>query len=103
MALSKQIELPSGVAVGYHRIVSMNVITNHVNLIEVASYTSAAKRAEEQAALAANAPMDVFIHTTFYEAPYDQGMTIEAAYKWVKALPEFEAAQDVLEDVTAHG
>lgn len=103
MALLKQIELPSGVAVGYHRIVSLNVITNHVNLIEVASYTSAAKRAEEQAALAANAPMDVFIHTEIHEAPYDQGMTVESAYEWVKALPAFEGAQDVLEDVTADG
>lgn len=103
MALTKRIELPSGVAVSYHRIVSVNVITNLVNLIEVASYTSAAKRAEEQAALSANAPMDVYVHTAVYEAPYDQDMTVEDAYEWVKALPEFEGARDVLEDVTADG
>ena len=51
MALAKEIELPSGVTVRYHRVVSLNCITNAANLVEVASYTSAEKRAEERAAL----------------------------------------------------
>lgn len=95
MALSKEIELASGVAVRYHRVVSLNCITNVANLVEVASYTSAAKRAEEKRALEAGEPMDVFIETTVYEAPYDQGMTIESAYGYLKTLPEFEGASDV--------
>lgn len=98
MALTKQIELPSGITVGYHRVVSLNIITNHVNLVEVASYTSVAKRGEEQEALAMGAPMDVFIHTATYEAPYDQSMTVESAYEWVKTLPQFEGAEDVRAD-----
>ena len=97
MALSKEIELASGVAVRYHRVVSLNCITNVANLVEVASYTSAAKRAEEKRALEANEPMDVFIETTVYEAPYDQSMGIEGAYTHLKALPEFEGAADVPE------
>ena len=44
MALIKEIELNNGVKVNYHRIVSVNNITNHVSIIEVASYTSKEKR-----------------------------------------------------------
>lgn len=97
MALSKEIELPSGVAVRYHRVVSLNCITNVANLVEVASYTSAAKRAEERAALESGDPMDVFIETSVFESPYDQSMTIESAYAYLKALPEFDGASDVPE------
>lgn len=76
----------------------MNIITNVANLIEVASYTSEAKRTEEQVAIKSNVPMDVFIHTSVYEAPFDQSMTIESAYDWVKTLSDFEGAEDVRED-----
>ena len=46
MALNKKIELDSGVVVNYHRVVSVNKITNIQNIIEVASYTSEDKRDE---------------------------------------------------------
>lgn len=103
MALEKQITLPNGVPVSYHRVVSVNIITNLVNLIEVASYTSQAKRDEEKAALAAGAPMDVFIHTEIHEAAYDQAMTVEAAYGYLKALEAYEGAADVLEEPALGG
>lgn len=48
MAVQKSIELESGVTVSYHRIVSVNAITNVQSAIEVASYTSESKRAEEK-------------------------------------------------------
>lgn len=99
MALSKRIALPNGITVNYHRIVGVNTITNVQNIIEVASYTSKAKRAAEQVALAAGEPMDVFIHTSIISAPYDQTMDIDAAYAYVKALPDYDGATDVIEDV----
>lgn len=101
MALSKKITLPSGVAVNYHRIVSLNTITNVCNLIEVASYTSKAKRFEEKAAFASDGGAiehDVFIDTSCIQAPYDQSMTVVDAYDYIKTLPKFEGANDVLED-----
>ena len=104
MALSKQMELPSGVAVAYHRVVSVNIITNHANLVEVASYTSREKREEERAALAAGEPMDVFISTATYGAEYDQHMTVEGAYGWLKAnVGALADAEDVLEEAAADG
>ena len=48
MALIKNIELDNGVMVNYHRIVSLNKITNICNNIEVASYTTKDKREEEK-------------------------------------------------------
>lgn len=98
MGLSKRIALENGVAVNYHRIVSVNCITNLQNIVEVASYTSRAKRDEEIAAIAAEEPMNVYIESRFVEAPYDQAMTVDSAYELIKTLPEFEGATDVLED-----
>lgn len=100
MALSKRIALPSGVQINYHRIVRIDKIVNVQNVIEIASYTSRAKREEERVALASENPaMDVYIETTVCEAPYDPAMTPETAYAWIKGnRPEFENASDVLEN-----
>ena len=105
MALSKRTALPNGVQVNYHRIVRIDKILNVQNVIEVASYTSRAKREEERVALASEHPaMDVYIETVIYEAPYDPGMTPQAAYAWLKEnRPEFEGAADVLEDGQGEG
>lgn len=98
MALAKEIELQNGVTLRYHRVVSVNIVTNLCNLVEVCGYTSQAKREEERAAIAAGEPMDVYLHTDTYEAPYDQGMTVQSAYGWLKGLPEYGGAEDVLEE-----
>lgn len=99
MALSKRIVLGNGVAVSYHRVAGVNCITNVQNVIEVVSYTGKAKRAEERAALAAGEPMDVYMEAAYYEAPYEQGMSVGGAYAWLKAnVPGLEGAADVLED-----
>lgn len=98
MALSKRVALGNGVATYYHRVVTLNIVTNAQNLIEVASYTSRAKRDEEAAAMGAGEPMDVYVDTSIHCAPYDPSMTISGAYEWLKAnVPEFEGAADVLD------
>lgn len=94
MAVSKQIEADNGVALNYHRIVSVNTITNVQNVIEVASYTSESKRKEEADALANGEGMNVYIESRFINAEYDQSMTVEGAYEWLKTLPEFADAVD---------
>lgn len=97
MGLSKMIALGSGVTINYHRIVGVNTITNVSNVIEVAGYTSRAKRAEEKAALESGEPMNVYVDTSYIDVPYDQAMTINSAYAYIKELPEYEGATDVLE------
>lgn len=95
MALHLKRTLPNGVSVEYHRVVRVDCITNVTRVIEVASYTSAAKRAEEKAKTAAGEPMDVYMETRFYEAPpSDAGMSCAEAYAYLKTLPEFDGATD---------
>ncbi len=96
MALIKAIELENGVTTNYHRVVSINSITNHSSIIEIASYTSKAKREEEKAALENNVPMDVFIHSQYLEIAYNKGLDVDSAYEYLKTLPEFIGSTDDL-------
>lgn len=99
MALHLKRTLPNGVSVEYHRVVRVDGMTNVGTTIEVASYTSAEKRAEEKAALSAGDPMDVYTETSFHSAPWsDSGMSCAEAYEWLKRQPDFEGASDVMED-----
>ena len=95
MALKKDIILDNGVIVKYHRIVSLNKITNNSNIIEVASYTSEEKRQEEKEAIKNSKSMNVFIHTTYLDKEYDETETIEDAYTYLKAREIFKDAEDV--------
>lgn len=92
MALQKAIELDSGVTVNYHRVVSVNNITNQASIIEVASYTSAAKRQQEIERLAAGLPMNVFIETEYINIPYDATLDVAGAYTYLLTLEKYEGA-----------
>ena len=95
MALNKPIELETGVVVNYHRVTALTIITNMQNMIEVTSYTGENKRREEQEALENGETSNVFTHTTILSTPYDQTITIENVYEYLKTLPEFEDAEDI--------
>lgn len=97
MALSKQIELENGITVNYHRIVSINKVTNTSNIIEVGSYTSQEKREEEKDyynSEEANKSMNVFIDTTFINKEYEENETIEDVYNYLKTTDKFKDAED---------
>ena len=94
MALIKEIELENGVKVNYHRIVSVNNITNHVSIIEVASYTSKEKREQEKEAFERKEFIDVFKETKFIEKEYEEDLNVVSAYEYLKTLPEFSGCTD---------
>lgn len=94
MALIKEIELENGVKVNYHRIVSVNNITNHVSIIEVASYTSKEKREQEKEAFEKGEFIDVFKETKFIEKEYEENLNVVSAYEYLKTLPEFSGCTD---------
>ena len=48
MALKKEIELENGIILNYHRITSLNKVTNIMNRIEVNSYISESQRDKEK-------------------------------------------------------
>lgn len=100
MALKKQIELNNGIIVNYHRIVTINKVTNNITIIEVASYTSEEKRQEEAEALRQGqetgvaVPMNIFIDTTFINKEYNETDTIKDLYDYLKTTEKFKDALD---------
>lgn len=92
MALKKEIILNNGVITNYHRIVSLNNITNVSTIIEVASYTSKEKREEEKDAIENATEMNVFIDTKYINKEYTENLTIKEAYEYLKTLDEFKDA-----------
>lgn len=84
MALIKEIELNNGVKVNYHRIVSVNNITNHASIIEIASYTSKEKREQEKEAFEKGEFVDVFKETQFIEKEYEEELNVVSAYEYLK-------------------
>ena len=98
MALKKQVELYNGIITNYHRIVSINKITNNCNIIEVASYTSEKQREKEKEyynSTNENKSMNIFIETSFVQKEYSENETIEECYKYLKTLEQFKEARDV--------
>lgn len=98
MAIKKEIELDNGIIVNYHRIVSINKITNSYNIIEVASYTSENQREKEKEYYRStdeDKQMNVFIETDYIQKEYSENETIEECYEYLKTLDKFKDAIDV--------
>ena len=94
MALIKEIELENGIKVNYHRIVSVNNVTNHASIIEIASYTSKEKREQEKEAFEKGKFIDAFKETKFIEKEYEEDLNVVSAYEYLKTLPEFSGCTD---------
>ena len=100
MGLKKQIELENGVIVNYHRITSINKITNNKTLIEISSYTNQEKRQEEvekiqQGQIIGEAfPMNVFINTIYLNKEYVENENIKEIYDYLKTTEMFKNAEN---------
>lgn len=113
MALQKEIELDNGIVLNYHRINSLNKITNISNNIEVNSYISKSQREkekiyqelqkksangeeltdEEQAELEKG--INVLVEADFVSISYDEEMTIETAYEYLKTTEKYKNTEDI--------
>lgn len=100
MALKKEIELENGVILNYHRISSINKVTNNITVIEVASYINEIQRQKEQEALEKGQeteeaiPMNVLIESTFINKEYVEDETIKDLYEFLKTTEMFKDAED---------
>lgn len=94
MALLKEIELDNGVVLNYHRVVSINKITNHAVILEIAGYTSKAKREQEIQRLANRESITAYIHTSFMSVDYDETSTIKDWYTYLKTTEKYSGAED---------
>lgn len=91
MALYKPIKQDDGVITNYHRILYSQITTNKQNSIAVISYIDSEARDNEKE----NAIAKPYSKAITYEIDYDENMTIESAYHYLKTLPEFEGATDI--------
>ena len=91
MALYKEIIQNDGVPTKYHRILLIQHTINHHNSIAVLSYVDETSRATEKNDMAAQP----YQKSITYETAYDPSMTVESAYGFLKALPEFEGAENI--------
>lgn len=96
MAIIKKIELDSGITINYHRVVSVNNITNQASIIEVAGYTSKAKREEEKEKAPKGEPMNIFIDTKYFGVPYNPDLNVNGAYEYIKTLDMYKNSTDDL-------
>lgn len=116
MALMKTTASQIGVPLTYHRVTNINVFTNQNNVIFVLSYISEEERLKEieslEKAKKYNERLEnnigdpnfdpgepviyqaAFSEEQVFATPYDQYMTIDSAYEYLKTLPEFEGAED---------
>lgn len=91
MALYKEIKQNDGVVTKYHRILFVQKTTNRQNSIAVLSYVDDESRNSEKESVMSQP----YQKSVTYETGYDDEMTIEKAYGYLKSLPQFEGAVDV--------
>ena len=96
MALKKEIILNNGIILNYHRVSSVNNITNKYSIIEVYSYVDEIQRDKEKE-LEDNTQDDAdkVIRSKCYTTEYDKNLNVDNAYEYLKTLEEFEGAEDV--------
>ena len=89
MALIKDIRQTDGVVTNYQRILYLKPIINSHESIAVVSYVDEIGRAME------NNGDRPYRTAVTYEKEYEENMTIEDAYKYLKTLSEYEDAEDI--------
>lgn len=96
MGLLKENKTKNGISLNYHRVVSVNNITNESSIIEVASYINKEERQKEKEWYKNNKieDMNVFIDTKWYSKKYDKQLNVDSAYEYLKTLEEFENSLD---------
>jgi len=100
MALKKDKVLENGITLTYHRVVSVNNITNVQSMIEVGSYLNKEQREKEREWYASGGQdrLNVYIGTTYYTKDYDKNLNVDNAYEYLKTLEDFADAEDVFEE-----
>lgn len=91
MALFKTKRDEANVPVSYHRILYICNSVNNETSICVKSYINEVERVAEKN------DEDVYSSLRTYYTSYMEGCTASDAYSFLKSLPEFEGATDILE------
>ena len=90
MALKKDIIQDNGITTSYHRILFIQSTINSHTSIAVLSYVDEQSREREKSEI------QPYKAAVTYETDYIENMTISDAYKYLKTLPEFAGAEDMI-------
>lgn len=96
MALKKMIIQPNGVPTEYHRIYNIENIVNKQTIIKVYSYINEAERERDKNKPKYSIQTDtVYIVESEKELDYDDTLTVDDAYEYLKTLEKYSGAEDV--------
>lgn len=113
MALQKKIILKNGVETNYHRIVSLNFMTNWAIGIEIRSYVSQEGREIEQKyeevqkkvrqdqeitpeeQIILDQGVHCFTYSEMLEIDYDENISIKNIYDYLKTTDKYKDAIDI--------
>lgn len=96
MALSKIIIQNNGIPLSYHRISDIKNVINDKTYINVISYVNKDQREKEQ-----NQPKyspnkeEIYKVFSNEQVEYNDTLTIQEAYEYLKTLPKYENAEDI--------
>ena len=94
MALYKELAQDDGVVTCYHRILYHQTTPNRQTSIAVLSYVDEKAREAEKD----NTMAQPYTKAVTYETDYDSTMTDGKAYAYLKTLPIFEGAKDIVDE-----
>ena len=95
MALIKPIKQDNGIILSYHRISDIRNVVNDKTYIDIISYVNAEEREKEknQPKYSPNKP-NVYKVNSQEIIDYNDTLTIEEAYEYLKTLPKYEGSED---------
>ena len=98
MALKKKTIMSNGLELEYHRIALLSVDVNNSITVLVHSYLNESARNYEKdyaAGLIEGEPTFPYVDAEYISFEYEDGIDIKKAYEKLKALPQYEGAEDV--------
>lgn len=98
MALKKDIIMPNGLTLGYHRIALVTIdVNNSITILrysylneEARNYEKAYSRGEIE-----GEPLFPYYEYEYMSLDYNENMSVKKAYEYLKTLPMFEGAEDI--------
>lgn len=96
MALIKPIKQKNGVILNYHRIYDIKNVVNDKTYINIYSYLNEEERNKEKEQTETEKySMDIYINISIESMEYNDTLTIEDAYEYLKTLEVFEGSEDI--------
>ena len=106
MAIEKNITMPNGVTLSYHRISMVKNDSNQQVTILVDSYINEDGRKYEKdyaAGKIEGEPTFPYVESNYMSFHYDPDMTVEKAYRTLKGLTDFQDSKDIFDEWNGDG